>query len=72
MLVRQPGSTVLAQVLSTLDIPVGCGWKGCEDVVFGVQPLPVGDHMMRWEHLLQSHKSAAGHRYAKLREVCGA
>ena len=68
--------TPLGQVLDILSRPVGCGYKGCEDVIFGVQPLPMQARdaeglypMQQWERLLASHFDAAGHKQRRLREI---
>lgn len=50
--------------------PIGCGWKGCEDVVFGVQPSPLVEGAMQgWERGLAAHDTAVHHRFRKIRYV---
>ena len=69
--------TPAEDVRSRLSVPLGCGYKGCQDVVFGVQPLPTStlnpftglNPMQEWENIIQAHQQGAGHRRHKLREV---
>jgi|TARA_R100001244_G_scaffold124524_1_gene94367 hypothetical protein len=64
----EKSTMIVDDVLNRLSIPLGCGWKGCEDVVHGVAPLPEGDAMQGWEMYLVIHDRAAQHPHRKLRE----
>ena len=55
-------------VKQRLSVPLGCGWKGCENVMHGIQPFPEEDNMQQWEMCLSNHDKVAKHPYRILRE----
>ena len=61
--------TPAEDAVQRLSVPLGCGYKGHEDIVFGVSPFPEGRNMQKWEYLIQSHFVSANHKRIKFREI---
>ena len=69
LLSTRHSKTPYDDVLESLSKPIGCGYKGCESVIFGIQPIPDFGDVIGFEKVIASHFYAAGHKRRKIRET---